>query len=142
MLTVEAAFNQHQHAKDRKANARQLLALQAFAEDKCAENDGKERLHLKHQRSQARRHTEFDGAKKKRKLTKADGKAVAQQQLKGIFGRATNSSAGKATSRKRSPASISGGMLCNPILMTTKLSPHTTTTSNANSPSFRVIFRP
>ena len=85
MLTVEAAFNQHQHAKDRKANARQLLALQAFAEDKCAENDGKERLHLKHQRSQARRHTEFDGAKKKRKLTKADGKAVAQQQLKGNF---------------------------------------------------------
>lgn len=83
MLTVEAAFYQHQHAKDRKANARQLFALQTFAKDKRAENNGKESLHLKHQRSQTRRHTEFDGAKKKRKLTKADGEAVAQQKLQG-----------------------------------------------------------
>ena len=36
-------------------------------------------------------------------------------------------------------ASISGGIACSPTLMTTKFSPQTTTTSNANSPSLRVI---
>ncbi|KAG6337289.1 hypothetical protein ID866_1796 [Astraeus odoratus] len=46
ILTVQAGFNQHQHAKYRQRYPRQLLALQAFAKHKCAENNGKERLRL------------------------------------------------------------------------------------------------
>ena len=80
MLPAKAALHQHQHAKDRQGDPRQLLALQTFAKDEGAENDGEEGLRLQHQRCQPGRHTQANSAEQKGKLTKANGQAITQQQ--------------------------------------------------------------
>ncbi len=48
MLPAKAALHQHQHAKDRQGDPRQLLALQTFAKDEGAKDDGEEGLRLQH----------------------------------------------------------------------------------------------
>ena len=80
MLPAKAALHQHQHAKDRQGDPRQLLALQTFAKDEGAENDGEEGLRLQHQRCQPGRHTQADSAEQKGELTETYGQAIAQQQ--------------------------------------------------------------
>jgi hypothetical protein len=62
MLAAEAGFHQHQNAKNRQRNPRQLFSLQAFTEGKGAENNGEERLRLKHQRGQAGGHPKINCA--------------------------------------------------------------------------------
>ncbi len=60
-------------------------------------------------------------------------------QRSGIAGRRTKKIAGNATSVNRSPASKKGGMPCKPSLITTKFTPHATTTHRANNISFTDI---
>ena len=76
---------------------------------------------------------------KKGKLAKANGQAIAQQQAQRNGRPGDKQQRREGDQHKAQAASISGGILCNPSLITTKLSPHTTTTSSASDPSFLVI---
>lgn len=139
MFPSEAPLHQHQHAEDRQSDPRQLLALQAFAKDEGAENNGKEGLRLQNQRRQPRRHAQADSAEQKGKLAKANGQAIAQQQAQrnrwpGDKQQRREGHQHKAQARQHQRRHIVQSQLNHH-----EVKPHTTTTSSASSPSFLVI---
>ena len=113
MLPAEAPLHQHQHAEDRQRDPRQLLALQAFAKDEGAKNDGKKGLRLHLSDASPAGMPRPIAQNKKANWPKlmvrpcpaagaADGRPGDKQQRR------------EGDSIKRRPASISGGILAIP----------------------------